>query len=49
MIFVTGATGKVGRHVVSGLLERRAAVRALAREMPKSSSPALDRPLATVP
>jgi uncharacterized protein YbjT (DUF2867 family) len=32
MIFVTGATGKVGRHVVSGLLERDAAVRALARD-----------------
>jgi uncharacterized protein YbjT (DUF2867 family) len=32
MIFVIGATGKVGRHVVSGLLERDAAVRALARE-----------------
>jgi uncharacterized protein YbjT (DUF2867 family) len=32
VIFVTGATGKVGRHVVSGLLERDAAVRALARD-----------------
>jgi len=32
MIFVTGATGKVGRHVVSGLLERGAAVPALVRD-----------------
>jgi uncharacterized protein YbjT (DUF2867 family) len=32
MIFVIGATGKVGRHVVSGLLERDASVRALARD-----------------
>jgi uncharacterized protein YbjT (DUF2867 family) len=32
MIFVIGATGKVGRHVVSGLLERDAEVRALARD-----------------
>jgi uncharacterized protein YbjT (DUF2867 family) len=31
-IFVIGATGNVGRHVISGLLERGAAVRALARE-----------------
>jgi uncharacterized protein YbjT (DUF2867 family) len=31
-IFVTGATGKVGRHVVSGLLERNATVRALVRD-----------------
>jgi uncharacterized protein YbjT (DUF2867 family) len=31
MIFVIGATGKVGRHVVSGLLERDVQVRALAR------------------
>jgi uncharacterized protein YbjT (DUF2867 family) len=30
MIFVIGATGKVGRHVVSGLLERDVRVRALA-------------------
>src|ERR671937_2071006 len=31
-IFVIGATGTVGRHVVSGSLERGAAVRALARD-----------------
>jgi nucleoside-diphosphate-sugar epimerase len=29
LIFVTGATGKVGHHVVSGLLERNEEVRAL--------------------
>lgn len=32
MIFVIGATGKVGRHVVSGLLDTGAVVRALARD-----------------
>jgi len=32
MILVIGATGKVGRHVVSGLLDRGAAVRALVRD-----------------
>ena len=32
MIFVIGSTGKVGRGVVSGLLERKADVRALARD-----------------
>jgi uncharacterized protein YbjT (DUF2867 family) len=32
VIFVTGATGKVGRSVVSGLVERDAAVRALAHD-----------------
>jgi uncharacterized protein YbjT (DUF2867 family) len=32
VIFVIGATGKVGRHVVSGLLERDAVVRALVRD-----------------
>lgn len=32
MILVIGATGKVGRHVVSGLLERDVEVRALARD-----------------
>jgi uncharacterized protein YbjT (DUF2867 family) len=32
VILVTGATGKVGRHVVTGLLERDAAVRALVRD-----------------
>lgn len=31
MVFVIGATGNVGRHVVSGLLERGIAVRALVR------------------
>ncbi|HET6293667.1 MAG TPA: NAD(P)H-binding protein [Kribbella sp.] len=32
MILVTGATGKVGRHVVAGLLEAGVAVRALVRQ-----------------
>jgi uncharacterized protein YbjT (DUF2867 family) len=32
LVFVTGATGKVGRHVVAALLERGCAVRALARD-----------------
>jgi uncharacterized protein YbjT (DUF2867 family) len=32
LIFVIGATGKVGRHVVAGLLDRGVAVRALARD-----------------
>ena len=32
MLIVIGATGKVGRHVVAGLLERGSAVRALARD-----------------
>src|SRR5436305_1333882 len=32
MIFVIGATGNVGRNVVSGLLERNAPVRALSRQ-----------------
>src|SRR4051794_420905 len=32
MILVIGATGKVGRHVVSGLLGRDVEVRALARK-----------------
>jgi uncharacterized protein YbjT (DUF2867 family)/predicted enzyme related to lactoylglutathione lyase len=31
-VLVTGATGKVGRHVVGGLLERDASVRVLARD-----------------
>jgi uncharacterized protein YbjT (DUF2867 family) len=38
--FVIGATGKVGRHVVSGLLERGAAVRALARDPDAADLPA---------
>ena len=32
MIRVLGATGKVGRHVVAGLLERQVEVRALVRD-----------------
>jgi uncharacterized protein YbjT (DUF2867 family) len=32
VVFVIGSTGKVGRHVVSGLLDRDASVRALARD-----------------
>lgn len=32
MIFAIGSTGKVGRHVVCGLVEQGAAVRALARD-----------------
>jgi uncharacterized protein YbjT (DUF2867 family) len=32
VIFLIGATGKVGRHVVSGLLERDVHIRALARD-----------------
>src|SRR3954454_15836190 len=32
MIFVIGATGKVGRHVVAGLLARDVQVRALVRD-----------------
>jgi uncharacterized protein YbjT (DUF2867 family) len=40
MIFVIGATGKVGRHVVSGLAERGCAVRALARDPGTAGLPA---------
>jgi uncharacterized protein YbjT (DUF2867 family) len=40
MIFVIGATGKVGRQVVSGLLERGAVVRALARDPAAAGLPA---------
>jgi uncharacterized protein YbjT (DUF2867 family) len=40
MIFVIGATGKVGRHVVSGLVERGRAVRALARDPDTAALPA---------
>jgi len=39
-ILVTGATGKVGRHVVSGLLERGAGVRALTRRPESADLPA---------
>jgi uncharacterized protein YbjT (DUF2867 family) len=39
MIFVIGATGKVGRHVVSGLLERDVQVRALARNSDAAGLP----------
>ena len=40
MTFVIGATGKVGRHVVSGLLERGGPVRALARDPAAADLPA---------
>jgi uncharacterized protein YbjT (DUF2867 family) len=40
VIFVIGATGKVGRHVVSGLLERDVQVRALARSPDAAGLPA---------
>src|SRR3954447_25921730 len=40
MILVTGATGKVGRNVVAGLLERGAAVAALARDPERADLPA---------
>jgi uncharacterized protein YbjT (DUF2867 family) len=40
MIFVIGATGKVGRHVVSGLLSKDAAVRALVRDPGEHHLPA---------
>lgn len=39
MIFVIGATGKVGRHVVSGLLDRGTGVRALARDPAATALP----------
>jgi uncharacterized protein YbjT (DUF2867 family) len=39
-ILVTGATGRVGRHVVSQLLERNASVRALVRDPSKADLPA---------
>jgi uncharacterized protein YbjT (DUF2867 family) len=39
MIFVTGATGKVGRHVIDGLLERGEAVLALARDPEAAALP----------
>src|SRR4051794_4240938 len=40
MIFVTGATGKVGRHVVAGLTDRGAHVRALVRDPGTAGLPA---------
>lgn len=39
MILVTGATGKVGRHVVDGLLARGAPTRALVRDPAKAGLP----------
>src|SRR3954453_14814098 len=39
MIFVIGGTGRVGRHLVSGLLERDAVVRALVRDPDAASFP----------
>jgi uncharacterized protein YbjT (DUF2867 family) len=39
-ILVTGATGRVGRHVVSQLLKRNASVRALVRDPSKADLPA---------
>jgi uncharacterized protein YbjT (DUF2867 family) len=40
MIFVIGGMGKVGRHVIAGLLEHSAAVRALARDPEAADLPA---------
>ena len=40
MIYVSGATGKVGRNVVSGLIARGAEVRALARDPDHADLPA---------
>jgi len=39
MILVTGATGKVGRHLVAGLLAEGAAVRALTRDPASATLP----------
>jgi uncharacterized protein YbjT (DUF2867 family) len=39
VVFVTGATGKVGRNVVTGLLERDVEVRALARDPEAANLP----------
>ncbi len=38
-ILVTGSTGKVGRHVVAGLLERGADFRAMARDLESANLP----------
>jgi uncharacterized protein YbjT (DUF2867 family) len=40
MVFVIGATGRVGRHVVSGLVERGAVVRAQSRDRDTADLPA---------
>jgi uncharacterized protein YbjT (DUF2867 family) len=40
MILVTGATGKVGRHLVTGLLAEGAPVRALTRGAQEPGRPA---------
>ena len=40
MILVTGATGHIGRELVSRLADEGAAVRALARTPPKAALPA---------
>ena len=39
-ILVTGATGRIGRHVVSELLKRDAKVRVLTRDAAKADFPA---------
>ena len=39
-ILVTGATGRVGRHVVDQLIQRGAKVRVLTRDPSKASFPA---------
>lgn len=38
LILVTGATGNIGRHVVAGLLERGATVRAMSRHPPTAAA-----------
>ena len=39
LILITGATGKVGRHLVTGLLEEGVPVRALTRGSPDPGLP----------